>query len=106
MKMNKEKKLKILSIILATIIIVALVVVIVNYFKKDERSIGVYTKERAILITREEFGLTDDVNIEVKELEEYYLVSFTDSNNEVKNYSINKKTELIKEAGVSSSKVE
>lgn len=104
--MNKEKKLKILSIILATIIIVALVVVIVNYFKKDERSIGVYTKERAILITREEFGLTDDVNIEVKELEEYYLVSFTDSNNEVKNYSINKKTELIKEAGVSSSKVE
>lgn len=104
--MKKEKILKILSIILATAIVVVLVVVIVNYFKKDEQSIGVYTKERAILITREEFGLTDDVNIEVKELEEYYLVSFTDSNNEVKNYSINKKTELIKEAGISSSKVE
>lgn len=105
--MNKEKTLKILSIILATIIIVVLVVVIINYFKKDERSIGVYTKERAILITREEFGLTDDINIEVKELEEYYLVSFIDNNNnKVKNYSINKKTEIIKEAGVSSSKVE
>ena len=95
--MNKEKTLKILSIILATIIIVVLVVVIINYFKKDER---------AILITREEFGLTDDINIEVKELEEYYLVSFIDNNNKVKNYSINKKTEIIKEAGVSSSKVE
>ena len=104
--MNKEKTLKILSIILATIIIVVLVVVIINYFKKDERSIGVYTKERAILITREEFGLTDDINIEVKELEEYYLVSFIDNNNKVKNYSINKKTEIIKEAGVCSSKVE
>ena len=104
--MNKEKTLKILSIILATIIIVVLVVVIINYFKKDEQSIGVYTKESAILITREEFGLTDDINIEVKELEEYYLVSFIDNNNKVKNYSINKKTEIIKEAGVSSSKVE
>ena len=104
--MNKEKTLKILSIILTTIIIVVLVVVIINYFKKDEQSIGVYTKERAILITREEFGLTDDINIEVKELEEYYLVSFIDNNNKVKNYNNNKKTEIIKEAGVSSSKVE
>ena len=43
--MNKEKTLKILSIILATIIIVVLVVVIINYFKKDEQSIGVYTKK-------------------------------------------------------------
>lgn len=101
--MDKEKILKILSIILASTIVIVLVVVIINYFKKDEQSIGVYTKERAILITREEFGLTDDINIEVKELDNYYIVSFIDKDNNSKMYSINKETERIQESGNDSS---
>lgn len=108
--MSKEKILKILSLILSVAIIGVIVILLVNFNKinnKKNVSSDVISREDAIKIIKEELNLTDEV-ITIEEDDEYYFADIKnkDSNTTYGYYSINKKTEEIKEGSSASAKVE
>ena len=105
---DKEKMLKILSIILAFVIVVIIVILAINFKNKDKykdnknEPYNVTTSAEAIKLVREEFNLTNE-KMTTTEDDNYFFVAIEGNNKEI--FTVSKNNGTVKRREVKTNTV-